>query len=113
MGEPKLDTVEGEGWTPPADVTHPVGKTASRANEALAESILRKVAATSDKVDILKESGRRFNASRAQLDLHRIANQVQQVLAEGDLSDPTATQTLAEVAEQTDEIHNLFDSIDL
>lgn len=31
LGAPKVDTVEDDGWTPPASVTHPGGKTAAAA----------------------------------------------------------------------------------
>ena len=31
LGAPKVDTVEDGGWTPPASVTHPAGKTAAAA----------------------------------------------------------------------------------
>jgi len=111
LGEPEVDTME-EGWMPPAEVTHPVGKTAAvlKANSDLAEDILLKLAATSDKIDALRAAGRRFNASKAQSDLHKIASEVQDLLGNVDLAEPWVRNDLVVVAKKADRIHDLFAS---
>lgn len=111
LGEPKVDTIEDPSeWTPPAEVSHPMGKSAAvlNSNAALAEAILRKVAATSDKVDALQAAGRRFNAAKAQADLHKVASKVSALLAESDLADPSVGADLEKVASVADHIYGLF-----
>lgn len=111
LGEPKVDTVE-EKWVPPADVTHPTGKSAAalRSNSDLAESILVKVAETSDKVEALRVAGRRFNASKAQSDLHRLAAQVHDILSNVDLAEGWVQNDLNTIAKQATHTHDLFAS---
>lgn len=110
LGEPTVDTVQDEGWTPPADVTHPVGKSASnlKASADAAESILLKVAEASDKVEALSAAGRRFNASKAQADLHRIASDVHALLENADMAEGWVRNDLTKLAQQADRIHSLF-----
>lgn len=103
LGEPVVDTVEDGGWTPPTDVTHPVGKTAS-----LVAKTLTKLAETSDKVDALEKAGRRFNASKAQSDLHRIATEIHALLSEDDLPASVVTEGVEKLASEVDHIHGIF-----
>lgn len=112
LGEPKVDTVEDGGWMPPADVTHPMGKSAAalKSNADLAEDILVKVAETSDKVEALKTAGRRFNASKAQADLHKLATQVHDILSNVDLAEGWVQNDLNEIAKQASHLHGLFAS---
>lgn len=111
LGEPKVDTMEDPGaWTPPAEVTHPLGKTAAalKANSDLAEKVLSDLAETSDKIDTLKTAGRRFNASKAQSDVHRLASQVHELLANADLAEGWVGTDLTKLAKQAAHIHGLF-----
>ena len=111
LGEPEVDTME-EGWMPPAEVTHPMGKSAAvlNSNSALAEKVLTKLAATSDKIDALQAAGRPFNAAKAQRDLHKIASEVQLLLANADLSEPGVRNDLVAVAKKASYMHDLFAS---
>ena len=111
LGEPEVDTVEDGGYVPSSDVTHPLGKTAASRNADVAERILTKVAATSDKIDALVAAGRRFNASKAQRDLHKIATEVHEILSNADLTDPSVANYLSEVATKAARIHDLFVSV--
>jgi len=111
LGEPKVETLEDPGaWTPPADVTHPVGKSASslKANSDKAEELLTKLAETSDKIESLKTAGRRFNASKAQADLHKLASDVHVLLNDADMAEAWVGNDLAKLARQVDRIHGLF-----
>ena len=110
LGEPKVDTVEDGGWTPPPAVTHPMGKSAAvlNANANVAEEILSKLATTSDKIDALTAAGRRFNAAKAQYDLHKIATEVHEILSNVDLAEPWVANDLAAVATKAAKIHDLF-----
>jgi hypothetical protein len=113
LGEPKVDTMEDpSAWTPPPAVTHPMGKSAAvlKANGDVAEEILVKLAATSDKVDALVAAGRHFNAAKAQFDLHKIATQVHDILSNVDLAESWVASDLAGVAKQASDIHDLFAS---
>ena len=112
LGEPKVDTVEDGGWSPPKEVTHPMGKSAAvlNSNADVAEEILSKLATTSDKIDALVAAGRPFNASKAQYDLHKIASEVHNLLANVDLAEPWVANDLAEVATKAARIHDLFAS---
>lgn len=112
LGEPKVDTVEDVKWNPPPAVTHPVGKTAAalKANADLAEEILVKVAETSDKVAALEAAGRKFNASKAQSDLHKIAEAVSGVLSDADLAEGWVQNDLGKIAKEADRLHGIFAS---
>lgn len=103
LGDPEVDTVEDGGWTPPTEVTHPVGKTAS-----LIAKTLTKVAETSDKVDALESAGRRFNASKAQSDLHRIATEIHALLSDETLPASVVTEGVERLAAEADHIHGIF-----
>lgn len=112
LGEPKVDTVEDGEWSPPKDVTHPMGKSAAvlNSNASLAEEILIKLADTSDKIDALQAAGRPFNAAKAQYDLHKIASEVHELLSNVDLAEPWVANDLAAVATKAANIHDLFAS---
>lgn len=108
LGAPKVDTMEDPGaWTPPASVTHPAGKTASR-NMKIAEQTLMLIAEASDQVEAKKESGEEFNDVQAQDDLHTLAQQVNEALAGGDIESEETTQQLAKAARQVARIHDIF-----
>jgi hypothetical protein len=111
LGEPKVDTVE-EGYTPPAEITNP--KTANleafKGNTSVAETILTQVAETTDKIDALVTAGRKFNASKAQADLHQIASSVEEILTQTDLGSPWVGDALQKLAQQAEHIHGLFAS---
>jgi len=111
LGEPTVDTMEDPGaWTPPADVTHPMGKSAAALNHntKVAETILTKVAEASDKIDALLQAGRRFNASQAQADLHRVASDVHEILSNADMAEAWVGNDLTKLARRADRIHGLF-----
>jgi hypothetical protein len=113
LGEPKVDTVE-EGWTPPPDVTNPKVATANleafKANSSVAETILTQVSETTDKIDALVTAGRKFNASKAQADLHQITSSVEEILTQTDLAQPWVGDALQKLAAQAEHIHGLFAS---
>lgn len=77
-------------------------------NAAVAEEILSKVGATTDKIDLLVERGRRFNASQAREDLHDITSRVAEILANVDLAQPWVKNDLRSLAERAAHIHSLF-----
>ncbi len=87
-------------------------KTASYAtldgNSKIAEEILSKVGATTDKIDELVEKGRPFNASQARQDLHDITARVAEILSNVDLAQPWVENDLRSLAERTAHIHGLF-----
>ena len=113
LGQPKVDTVEDPGaYTPPPNVTHPLGKTASFAalqtNMNLAEEIVENVAETDAKIDALVTAGRKFNASKAQADLHSIIANLTGIMSQVDLAEPWVQDDLSKLANRAAEIHALF-----
>jgi hypothetical protein len=74
----------------------------------LAEEIVAKVATTDKAIDRLVAAGRRFNSVRAKADLHKIASRVAEISGEEDLAQPWVGSDLVVLANQTDEIHDLF-----
>lgn len=112
----KVDTVEDHPTYPDA-LTHP--KTAStegasvavlNANADLAESILTKLSDTNVKIDRLVTAGRKFDASKAKSDIHKLANEVQTILTNVDLAMPYVGPELHKLASQAHDIHGLFAS---
>lgn len=115
LGQPKVDTVEDPGaYTPPVNVTHPVGKSASFAtlqgNMKLAEEIVEAVRETDVKIDALVTAGRKFNASKARGDLHTVVAQLTDMMRQVDLAEPWTTGDLLNLSKQASEIHALFAS---
>lgn len=113
LGQPKVDTLEDPGaWTPPASVTHPLGKSASfqtlQANMAMAEGIVEKVNQTDEKIDALVTAGRKFNASKARNDLHTIVATLVSMLKQVDPAQPWVTAELQKLEAQASDIHGLF-----
>lgn len=113
MGQPKVDTVEDPGaYTPPANVTHPLGKSANfetlQTNMALAEGIVEKVDQTDAKIDALVTAGRKFNASKARSDLHNITATLVAMLKQVDPAATWVTPELQKLDKQASEIHGLF-----
>ena len=112
---PKVDTVEDPGaYTPPADVTHPLGKTASflalQGNMKMAEEILQHVAETDEKIDALVTAGRKFNASKARADLHGVVATLTNMMTQVDMAQPWVSDDLSKIAKRCDELHALFAS---
>jgi len=87
-------------------------KTASyeslESNSNLAETIIQQVAETSETIDRLVTAGRKFNASKANEDLHTITTRVAEILANVDLAQPWVANDLNALAKQADHIHGLF-----
>lgn len=81
-----------------------------QANTALAEDILGKVEATSEKIDQLVTAGRKFNASRAKSDLFGVASRVAELLENVDLAQPWVEKDLTALAQEAGHIHGLFAS---
>lgn len=77
-------------------------------NSKIAEEILSKVSATTDKIDELVEKGRKFNASQARGDLHDITARVAEILSNVDLAQPWVENDLRSLAERAAHIHGLF-----
>ncbi len=77
-------------------------------NMALAETVLGQVAETTEIVDKLASAGRRFNASKAQSDLHEITSKVAALLQDVDLAQPWVKRDLNSLAERAAHIHGLF-----
>jgi hypothetical protein len=93
------------------DTYYGLGKTAAvnlKANTELATHTLRTVEATSDRIDRLREAGKRFNSVRAKADLHRIASQVSEIVSNVDLSADWVRNDLLSLSKRADEIHGLF-----
>ncbi len=79
-----------------------------KANSALAEGILHKLGETSSKITQLEKAGRKFNASRAQTDIHNVALQVEEILTQADLGVPWVGSALHHLASEADRLHGLF-----
>lgn len=113
LGEPVVDTMEDPGaWTPPAEVTHPQGKTASHRTASvlrMAEQTLKQIAETSDQIDTLAEQGEPVDTVKAQSDLHEMTSEIHDMLSEEDMDAKEAEQQLAKVARRVQQMHRLFD----
>jgi hypothetical protein len=115
LGQPKVDTVEDPGaYTPPANVTHPLGKSASfrilKANGDAAETILSQMAETATKIDSLEAAGRPFNAAKARADVHKVVGACERILANADLAEPYLAEEIQTLAKRASRIHGLFAS---
>lgn len=82
------------------------GTADTEANAKLAEAVLKKVEATTHRIDTLVSEGRKFNASLARQDLHAVTASLNDLLLESDLS--AAGARLAEIDQEASRIHGLF-----
>lgn len=107
-----VDTVDGKPLSLPADVTNPKMASARvlTANANIADDILTKLAETNERIDALVTAGRKFNASSAKADLHKLATDVQTILTEADLAMPYVQADLQKLAASAAKIHGLFAS---
>jgi len=83
-------------------------KVAINDNAQTATNVLRTVEATNETIDRLVEAGKRFNASKAKADLHKIASQVSEIVSNVDLSAGWVKNDLLALSKRADEIHGLF-----
>lgn len=113
LGEPKVDTMEDPGaWNPPANVTHPMGKSASalRINTKLAEEIIEQASETEEKIDKLVTAGRKFNAAKAKADIHGVVASLTNMLRDTDLSEVAVSTDIQKLASRMEELHGYFAS---
>jgi hypothetical protein len=103
--------IRGSDHSPPS-TENPMIKSASydtfSAHVELAEDIVAKVAATDEVIDQLVAAGKRFNASAAKQDLHKIASRVAEIAQNVDLAQPWVGNDLSALNEQADKIQSLF-----
>jgi len=89
-----------------------LGKTASydtfMANTEMAENVITKVAATDETIDRLVSEGKKFDSTRAKMDLHKLASRVTEIAQNVDLAYPWVGNDLADLSKRADEIHGLF-----
>lgn len=78
------------------------------AHVELAEDIVAKVAATDEAIDRLVAAGKRFNASKAKQDLHKIASRVAEIAQNVDLAQPWVGNDLSDLSTKATEIQSLF-----
>ena len=79
-----------------------------KANTKLAEDTLSQVEQTLSKVDALVTAGRKFNASRAKSDLHRVAADVNEIISHVDLAQPWVRKDLQGLADRSAHLFGLF-----
>lgn len=101
---------------PPAAAPAAVAPPAAPATDTLAENtklashVLRRVAATEERIDQLVLAGKRFDVGRAKGDLLTIATRVSEIGKSVDLSQPWVRNDLVDLARRADHVHGLFAS---
>lgn len=111
---PKVEEVDGKPLSLPAEVTNPklategAGVEALNVNAEIAEGILSSLGETNDRINSLVTAGRKFNATKAKQDLHKIGTDVQAILTDMDLAMPYVKADLEKLAAQAASIHGLF-----
>lgn len=86
---------------------------AFRVNTRVADEIIEHLGETSDKIQQLVRAGRKFNAARAQADLHKVALQVEEILTQTDLGQPWVRDALQRLAAEASRLHGLFAPVDV
>ncbi len=118
LGPPKVDTVTDPGaYTPPPNVTHPLGKTASfsafKANIQATETILAQAEATDAKIDALVAAGKKFGSAKAKADVLNVVSTLRDMVGQVDLAEPWVAVDIQKLAKRSEELYSLFSAAKL
>jgi hypothetical protein len=101
-----VDSVD-DGWAPPKEATHPLGKTAKK-NAEKAEEALDKIEETEEKIEKLASLGRKFNAKQAKEDLQALAEEIAEIAEDEEMDEDEAAEKLQKSAGKVAFLHSVF-----
>ncbi len=79
-----------------------------KAHTQMVSDIVQAVGETTAKIDQLVTAGKKFDATRARQDLHKIASTATEIMRNVDLAQPWVKNDLTKLAKDAEHIHGLF-----